>query len=444
MNLYRRQHFSTLRQRLDEPVRFIQIVAGPRQVGKTTMVRQLLEDLRLSQLQDVAPLSEDLDFGLLSADDPVDRTNAEFDQDRHSQRAILTTQADEHWLVDIWKQARAKATSRRSLHPKASYVLAIDEIQKIPQWSSIVKGLWDQDRANKVPLHVVLLGSAPLLIQQGLTESLAGRFELVKMGHWSFSEMQAAFGWTLDQFIYFGGYPGAAPHSNDEPRWRDYVRDSLIQPSITRDVLQMTRVDKPALLRQLFELGAIYSGQIVSLDKLRGMLTDAGNVTTLKQYLNLLESAGLLSGLGKYSFDELRKRAAPPKLNVQNTALTSALSTYTFDSARADRAFWGRLVESAIGAHLINQADPSVAVMYWRDGPNEIDFVITTGNSVVALEVKSGERRMSSQSFDVFQERLSKRVKKFKRIYVGSGPQADVSVTQLLSVPLVDLLSRWI
>ncbi len=240
-------------------------------------------------------------------------------------------------------------------------------------------------------MRVVLLGSAPLLVAQGLTESLAGRFELLHLPHWSFAEMRAAFGFSLEQYLFYGGYPGAAPLVRQPARWARYIADSLIETSISRDVLLMTRVDKPALLRRLFELACRYSGQSLSYTKMLGQLHDAGNATTLAHYLDLLSGAGLVTGLQKYAGDVARSRGSSPKLQVLNTALLTAQSGLGIAEAREDTEFWGRLVESAVGAHLANAAAAGdCALYYWRERNLEVDFVVKAGRRVASIEVKSG------------------------------------------------------
>ena len=280
--------------------------------------------------------------------------------------------------------------------------MVLDEVQKVPAWSETVKRLWDEDTAAGPRLRIMLLGSAPLLVQRGLSESLAGRFELIRIPHWSFGEMRAAFGWTLDEYLYFGGYPGAATLRGDLDRWTSYIRESLVETTVSRDVLLLTRVDKPALLRQLFRLGCDYSGQVLSYQKMLGQLQDAGNTTTLAHYLDLLSGAGLITGLQKYSSGRARQRGSSPKLLVMNTALMTASSGLSFEAARADRDFWGRLTESAAGAHLLNTADGKTEVFYWRERGREVDFVIRAGRSVVAIEVTSGRRKESLAGMEAF------------------------------------------
>lgn len=349
---FERPQRAALTARLREPRRFIQVVAGPRQVGKSTLAQQATDALHLPARY-------------ASADEPTLRAP--------------------QWIEQQWEAARL-ATTR----PKGA-VLVLDEIQKIPGWSETVKRLWDEDTRARRPLRVVVLGSAPLLIAQGLTESLAGRFETTTLTHWSLDEMRAAFGWNLETFVFYGGYPGAAPLVAEPERWRRYLLDSLIETSISRDVLLLTRVDKPALLRRLFELACRYSGQILSYTKMLGQLQDAGNTTTLAHYLDLLAGAGMVRGLPKYAGDVARSRGSSPKLQVLDTALMTATSGLTIEEARADREFWGRLVESAVGAHLANGAMRGDCTLhYWRERNHEVDFVAQAGRRVTAIEVKSG------------------------------------------------------
>jgi hypothetical protein len=356
---YQRLQATVLARRLAEPRRHIHVVAGPRQVGKTTLVQQVVDGLPVPAL-------------FASADEPTLRGAA--------------------WVEQQWEAARVAALENR----RRGAVLILDEIQKISGWSETVKRLWDEDTRKRRPLKIVLLGSAPLLITHGLTESLAGRFELLRLPHWSFAEMRAAFGFTPDQYIWFGGYPGSAPLVRDEQRWARYIADSLIETSIARDVLLLTRVDKPALLRRLFELACRYSGQVLSYTKMLGQLQDAGNVTTLAHYLDLLGTAGLVSGLQKFAGDVARSRGSSPKLQVLNTALVSAQSGRSFADARRDPEYWGHIVESAVGAHLANAAAiGEMDLYYWSERNREVDFVARSRRHVVAIEVKSGRVRRS-------------------------------------------------
>lgn len=355
--MFQRSHLQQLIKRVNEPRRFIQVVLGPRQVGKTTLVRQLLAKINFQS-------------NYVSADDAA---------------------SNPLWLNQQWDLARLKCRASEG----GEFLLVVDEIQKINDWSEKVKALWDEDTYKGLQLKVILLGSSRLLLQQGLTESLAGRFEKTYMGHWSFNEMNQAFDWNENQYVWFGGYPGAAPMIIDEKRWRDYVSDALIETSISKDILLLTRVDKPALMRRLFELGCLYSSQILSYTRMLGQLQDAKNTTTLSHYLQLLETAGLLSGIEKYSPNIIRQRSSSPKFLVHNTALISAQRNVSFDDGLQDTKFWGRMVESAVGAHLINSSySEGYNVHYWKKDNFEIDFVLERDGNAIAFEVKSNDEKI--------------------------------------------------
>lgn len=398
-NPYTRPQAAVLSGRLAAQRRFIQVVAGPRQVGKTTLVQQVLDASALPAVY-------------ASADEPTLRGRP--------------------WIEQQWDAARL-ATRDASGHRAT---LALDEIQKIPGWSETVKRLWDEDTAGRVPLNVVVLGSAPLLLQRGLTESLAGRFEVIPMTHWSFLEMEQAFGWSLDRYIFFGGYPGAAPLVDDPGRWKRYIKDALIETTISRDVLLLTRVDKPALLRRLFELACAYSGQVLSYQKMMGQLQDAGNTTTLAHYLDLLGAAGMVVGLSQFTGEQVRRRASSPKLLVLNTALMSAQSGLDFDQARADGEWWGRVVESAVGAHLANAAaSGECEVFYWRDRNREVDFVVRAGGRLTAVEVKSGRRPVALPGMAAFASAF----KPDRMLLVGRG---GIALEEFLAKPVADWVRR--
>jgi predicted AAA+ superfamily ATPase len=252
-----------------------------------------------------------------------------------------------------------------------------------------------------------------LLVGRGLTESLAGRFEILRVAQWDASEMAAAFGWTTEQFVQFGGYPAAAPLIGDEERWRRYVLDSLVETSVSRDVLLLTRVDKPALLRQLFGLACAYSGQVLSYTKMLGQLADAGNTTTLAHYLELLRGARLVAGLPKHTGSEIRRRGSSPKLLALDTGLVSACAGRSRADVRADSAAWGSLVETAVGAHLVRAG---LDVRWWRDGNYEVDYVATRAGRVTAIEVKTGSRRTSLPGMARFVDRF----RPDRRLLVGA------------------------
>ena len=390
---YRRPQAAELLRRFAEQRRFIQVVTGARQVGKTTLVTQVLAEAEIPHV-------------FASADEPTLR--------------------GPDWLEAQWEAARLLL--RENGQRGALFVL--DEVQKVPHWSEAVKRLWDADTRARRPLKIVLLGSAPLLLQRGLTESLAGRFEVVHLPHWTLAEMQEAFGWGTEEYLFYGGYPGAAPLIAEEDRWARYIRDSLIETTIARDVLLLARVDKPALLRRLFELGCAYSGQILSYTKMLGQLQDAGNTTTLAHYLELLAGAGMLVGLHKYAAGAARQRGSSPKLQVLNTALMTVQSGISYSEGRRDPEFWGRLVESAVGAHLANAAATGVCqVFYWRDRSHEVDFVVRAGKIVTAIEVKSGRARDSFPGLAAF----AAAVPKARKLIVGSD---GVPVEEFLRRPV--------
>lgn len=352
--MFQRSEIKILSSRLKEPRQFIQVITGPRQVGKTRLVEQYMEGTSIP-------------FHYASAD-----------------YAGLSGPV---WIQQQWETALLKMASDG--YPEI--LLILDEIQKIDNWAEAIKSRWDSDTINRRPVKVVILGSSPLLVQRGLTESLAGRFEVISLTHWSLLEMEAAFGLNPEQFAWFGGYPGSASLMEDEDRWKDYIVNSLIETSISRDILMMTRIHKPALLRNLFFLGCQYSGQILSFNKMTGQLYDAGNSTTLADYLNTLGSAGLLTGLEKFSGSMITQRSSSPKLQVLNTAFVSSQSPLKYQDALKDQTYWGRIIESAIGCHLVNGSHTGgYQVLYWRERDQEVDFVLQKGSRLVAIEVKSG------------------------------------------------------
>ncbi len=359
--VYRRPGYDEILARAHEPRQFIQVLAGPRQVGKTTVARQVMDAIGIPG-----------HFASADAPDPEDIG----------------------WIYTQWAIGRQQA----KMGARAGGLLVLDEVQKIRDWSDVVKQLWDEDTASGIALRVMLLGSAPLLVRQGLSDSLAGRFEVVRVTHWTFAEMRDAFGWDLDTYLFYGGYPGAARLIKSHERWEEYILDSIVETNLSRDILMLNRVEKPALLRQLFRLACSYSGQVLSYTKMLGTLTDAGNTVTLAHYLELLGGAGMVTGIGKYSGSAVRRRASSPKLLALNTALMMATARTSFDRARADHERWGRLIETAVGAHLWAHADPD-ELGYWREGNNEVDWVVRPGKLMrsketpIAIEVKTGHPR---------------------------------------------------
>ena len=357
---YKRPQFTEVIERMNEPRKFIQVLAGPRQVGKSTLIDQVLTESQIPHY-------------LYNADG-VDEN-------------------DTDWIRRIWESTRTLMDTRQ----QTEAVLVIDEIHKIKRWSEIVKREWDADTRSKRQLKLFILGSSRLMLRKGLTESLAGRFELIRLGHWTLQEMEDAFGWTLDEWIYYGGYPGSASLIKDMRRWKKYIKESLVAPAIEKDIILTSNIYKPALMKQLFELGCTYSAELLSLTKALGQLQDAGNVTTLSSYLEILNQCNLLAGLQKYANDEARRYQSVPKYQVYNNALLTAYKGTSYEKDRIDPQTWGRWVESAVGAYLLGGAEEgSYNVYYWRERSHEVDFIIVRQGEVIALEVKSGRRGMNS------------------------------------------------
>jgi hypothetical protein len=360
----KRSHFHTIAARLDEPRPLLQVLVGPRQVGKTTAALQVV-----AQQEAIAHYA--------TADD--------------------APAADATWIETQWTIARSIAREQ------GRAILVLDEIQKAAQWSSAIKPLVDQDRRHGVDVRALVLGSAALLIDEGLNESLAGRFERIWMGHWSWPEMHDEFGMDFDDYVRFGGYPGAAKLRNDADRWAAFVRDAIIETTIGRDVLQTARVEKPALLRSVFELACAYSSRELSYQKMVGQLQDAGNTTTIANYLELLHRAGLVRGLQKFAGQKVRQRGSSPKLLALDTGLVSALARPRMPSRDADPAAWGFLVETCVGAALADaQSRFGLELYYWRQGPDEVDFVVRSADKVLAIEVKSGRPHKSTRGMEAF------------------------------------------
>jgi uncharacterized protein len=367
-------------ERLREPRRFLQVVAGPRQVGKTTLVKQALSALA------AAP-----------------KVSAQTTLAQHSGSADSPGLQGRSWLAAQWEIARSLAAQA------GACLLVLDEVQKLPDWTEEVQRLWDEDTAAGRDVRAVVLGSAPLLISRGLTESMAGRFEITRLAHWRYAEMREAFDFSLDDYIFYGSYAGAAGLIRNEKRWASYVRDAMIETTIGKDVLLMSPVQKPALLRRVFDLACRYSGQQLSYQKMMGQLGDAGNTTTLAHYLELLEGAGMVCGLQKYAGQAVRQRASSPKLQVFNTALMGSLAVaeeFGYKRVRATPDLWGRMVESAVGAELLARTPEHSSLQprlyYWSHLGQELDFVLPHHGGLQALEVKSGRTRSGVSGLDGF------------------------------------------
>lgn len=378
--MYKRSEYHIITERLKEERKFIQVVMGARQIGKSTVVKQVLKDI-------------DLPYQFFSADN------------------IPATK--QSWISDCWDAVRSIKKSNNY----ESMILVIDEIQKISNWSEAVKKEWDADTFNDCDIKVLLLGSSRVMLEKGLSESLAGRFEEIRMSHWSFLEMKECFDFSLEQYIYYGGYPGAASLINDNDRFSQYIQSAIIDATINKDILMDTPINKPALLRQTFELGASYSGELLSLNKMLGSLQDAGNTVTLAGYINLLNESGLLCGLQKFSIDNARRKASIPKLQVYNNALKMVYNSSSFEQSLIDRKHWGRIFESGIGAYLVSQAfTHRFEVYYWRERNDEVDFILRKNNSLIAIEVKSNAEK-NTLGLDRFRQNFNPD----KAFIVGEG-----------------------
>lgn len=393
--MYKRTEFQTIKSRLEERRKFIQVVMGPRQVGKSTVVKQVLGEI-------------DTPYQFFSADN-VPATNT-------------------GWVSNCWAAVRSLMTAK----DYTETILVIDEIQKIQNWSEVVKKEWDDDSFHDRNIKVLLLGSSRVLLEKGLSESLGGRFEEIRMTHWSYPEMKECFGLSLDEYLYYGGYPGAADLIHDPDRWEQYIQSAIIDATINKDILMNTAISKPALLKQTFELGAAYSGELLSLTKMLGSLQDAGNTVTLAGYVNLLDESGLLCGLQKYSIDSARRRSSVPKFQVYNNALKMVFNARTFEQAIMDRKEWGRIYESGIGSYLVSQAFVHrFEVFYWRERNDEVDFILRKKGTVIAIEMKSNAEK-STAGLNKFKELFHPQ----SAFIVGDG---GLSAEDFLSMDVVEL-----
>lgn len=395
--MYQRKQVEVIKKRMDEIENpLLQVVVGPRQTGKSTMLAQALSDLAVPSL-------------FVSADEPIDPSG--------------------EWLQTEWQQARNLVES--STLP---VVFVVDEIQKVADWPRVVKALWDSDRRNGVGLKVFLSGSSSLLLHRGLEESLMGRFELIRSPHWTYAECREAFDYTLDDFLYYGGFPGAARFVHDDERWASYVRDSIIEPTISQDVLALGEVRKPALMRSLFRLSALYSGQELSYNKMLGQLQDAGNTVTLANYLDLLDKAGIIAALPKHHAKELERRRTSPRLMVYDTSLMCAISDKGRDRILGERDLYGHVLESAVGAYLLGRGpSEGFEIRWWREGAKEVDFILQKGSALTAIEVKGGvESRLGGMHAFLLQNPQA------RRIVVGGAASGACGIEEFLlgEVPL--------
>ena len=354
---FERRIVQEIRSGLAGRKKLLQIITGPRQVGKTTAALQVAANWQ-------GPVVH------ASADEPLP--------------------PGPEWIFSQWQSAEI-ALGKDQVSERGA-LLILDEVQKVKGWSEAVKGVWDAAIREGKKIEVILLGSSSLLIPKGITESLAGRFLLYRCSHWGLEEVTKAFSWNLDQWLFFGGYPGAAELIESEPKWRSYVADSLIETVLAKDVLQLQTVAKPALLRHLFLLACTYPALILSYTKMLGQLHDAGNTTTLAHYLQLLESAYLVTGLELFKRGRQAKRGSSPKFVIWNNGLINAVTQSLFSRIHDDLSWRGRLLENAVGAHLLNNMGGlTYSIYYWRHKSYEVDFVIETPGKLWALEVKSGK-----------------------------------------------------
>ena len=393
--MYKRPEYKTIKSRLEEPRRFIQVVMGARQVGKSTVVKQVLKDISIP-------------YHLFSADNVPASSSS--------------------WISDTWAAVR----SLKNINRWEETIIVIDEIQKIANWSEVVKKEWDSDTFNDCNIKVLLLGSSRVMLEKGLSESLAGRFEEIRMSHWSYREMKECFGFSLEQYLFYGGYPGAATLISDLDRFQQYIQASIVEATINKDILMDTPISKPALLRQTFELGSAYSGQLLSLNKMLGTLQDAGNTATLAGYINLLDESGLLCGLQKFSIDMARRKASIPKFQVYNNALKVLYSPLTLQQAVANRKEWGHIFESGIGAYIVSKAFTCrFNVYYWRERNDEVDFILCKKGSVVAIEIKSNTEKRTD-GLDKFKQLF----KPNASFIVGNG---GISAEEFLSADISNI-----
>jgi len=352
--MYERSFVAQLEQRLSAGQPLIQVLIGPRQVGKTTGVKQLLA--RYPYATHYA-----------NADD------------------ILTT--DRTWLIEQWQKALLSGNKT---------LLVIDEIQKVSNWSETVKSLWD--RAPK-SLRVIILGSSSLQLQKGLTESLAGRFELIRTHQWTFDELKCAFNYDLDRYLTYGGYPGAVAYENEFDRWYAYLKDSIIESVVGKDILLNHKVGNPALFRQAFEILCRYPAQEISYTKLLGQLQEKGNTDLVKYYIGLYSGAFLIHPLEKYSAKNYLSRGSSPKMLVSCPAL---YAMHEGPQVLTDPEKRGRIFEAAVGTQLLQLPGD---LYYWREKQKEVDFIYKYQGLLYAVEVKSGRRKLS-RGLNAFMEKF--------------------------------------
>lgn len=346
---------SAIAERFKKGFKEIQVLLGPRQVGKTTSILSFLKKYKGPYLY-------------ISADE------------------VLET--DLNWLDQAWQKAF-------DLSPQC--LLVIDEIQKVQDWSSQIKRLWDKQKISKKSrLKLFLLGSSSLKIQKGLSESLTGRFELLRAYHWNYLETQKIKKMSFENYLLYGGYPGAYDHIKDPVRFSSYLTKSIIQTVIEKDILQYHRIKNPALFKQLFDILSRLPSCEISYTKLLGQLQDKGNTDLVKDYLDLYEGAYLFQQVHKYQTAHFTRKTSSPKIIPMAPALIQ------LDYKKASKENMGLAFEALVGSDLLRA---ELSTTYWRDKDNEVDFVVEYKNRIIAIEVKSGKKK-SSKSLSAFKIRF--------------------------------------
>lgn len=341
-----------LKKRISEPAPSrIQILTGPRQVGKTTLLLDLARSTKIASRY-------------LALDAP---------------EASIPGWWDRQWELILQVAGEKKV------------LLLLDEVQFLPDWTRVVKSAVDQIYRMKIPVHIIATGSSALKVGAGAKETMAGRFERLAICHWAPSDIQKAFRLTpkeaVTRYLRFGGFPGGMNLISDLQRWRAYIRDSIMEPAIGRDLIHAEKIRKPSLFRQVFGICTKYPSEIVSLGKIGGALLEEGTLDTISQYLEILQEAYLVAPIRKFSRKEIRRRASPPKLIPLSNAFLAASGHENLPTHQSDPQAWGRWVETACIAFLINSG---LTVHYWREEPFEVDVVVENADGEWAIEIKSG------------------------------------------------------
>lgn len=334
-------YIEILPKRFESKQPLLQVILGPRQVGKTTTVLKLINEQYAER-------------GMYVSADQV-------------------FNADAQWLRTCWLEAQA-----------GKKILFIDEIQKSHNWAEAIKALYDESKRIKKLFPCVLLGSSSLEIQKGLTESLTGRFQLIRAHHWNYQESKKGYDLSFEKYLSYGGYPGSYQFI-DSADWADYVKNSIISTAVEKDILQFRSVKNPALFKQAFDILVSYPAQEISYNKLLGQLQDRGNVELIKYYISLFEGAFLIKTLEKYSPKTIKRKSSSPKILPLAPCMPSLQWGGEHTSAEK-----GRIFELIVGCQLVRTGEE---LFYWREGNAEVDFVLKQGKNVWAIEVKSGRKK---------------------------------------------------